>query len=348
MWTQDIYAWIVYSIVFAFLSALLAAKLIKRQWHLTPLTLFSIAFTFGHVYIASHADYYAEEDIEWIYQEPILNQLPIFSILVFGGIIELQFIYIKFVVAALRNYRRWGSLHPVMMEEDSNSEDSEKTKAIPNNELINIPLTSPPPQSSLPLSSFMASISTVMLWVNVSAIVIYAIVLIVFLSCKGIMEDSQPPQLISAICITIMAVLGVLNFLVIMSITLQCLNEIKRILQQNRQDAYVLTLISFLFMVVMINTAIISWMAVIQPSTLKPFSSSSTDITGWIIFKSFTVYLPLTLLLIFCHLKGSSDISLLRETDQAKQAEEKTNNSNAALMNRLHSEERMNKRLMLV
>ncbi|KAI8367793.1 hypothetical protein BD560DRAFT_399622 [Blakeslea trispora] len=352
MWTQEIYAWIVYSVVFGWISTFLIVKLIKRQWHLTPLTLFSIAVTFGHVYLAS-STYYTEEGIEWMYQEPILTQLPIFSILVFGNIIELQFIYVKFIVTALKNHRRWGSLHPVMMEEDSNSEDSnlEKSKIIPitSDELTNIPLTTPP----APSPPFVSSISAMVLWVNVPTIVLYAIVVIVFLSCKGVLKEGQTSDLISAICITIMAVLALLNFIGIVSVTLHCLKQVERIIRQNKQDAHVLTLVSFLFMVFMTATAVIAWMAVLEPSTLKPWSQSNPawstpDIARWIAFKSMTVYLPLALLLLFCLVKSTSDISLLKETEQAAQAEAKTIHSTAAPMNRLHSEERMNKRLMLV
>ncbi|KAI8084317.1 uncharacterized protein B0P05DRAFT_535075 [Gilbertella persicaria] len=346
MWVQESDAWITYSVLFGLMTILLFIKATRKQWHIFPFIVYAAFMTFGHLYVAL-TPYFTREDIGWKDQEPILNQMPAFSILVFGGIIEFQFIYARFIVAALRNYRRWGSLHPVVIdekseEEDTTSEDShEKLRETAITSESYMILSQPPPVAF--------SISSMMLWINISILVLYAATVVVFLSCKSVLEDEETVNLASALCMTVMTVPTVLNFLTVLYISGKCRSseEIRRIIRQNRQDALILFLMPLLFMWVMSNTTAVAWLAVKSPLS-RPFMTDSFDLKNWIVFKSFLIYFPLVLLLICCAVKSASDVNLLEENRQVNPSSERTVSSNTTLMNRIHSEERMNKRLMFI
>jgi hypothetical protein len=333
MLEQESSAWLVYSTLFSLTTIILLIQSI-HHWHIMPFTIFSLLIAGGHLYIAL-VPYFSQSDVPWQSQEPIINQIPAFSILVFAGIVDWQFVYLRFIVATLKNYRRWGSLHPVAMIEDTTSEDSAATAESVNNSnrsstIFYNPITTTPAsiaaaitkmndleyyynisfveQEDIPKrkhsvdnNSSCSASSKRLFWIYIITVILYAATTVVALICGTVMTDQQQASLTLAICTSIMTLPSIINVLIIVYKASKChTGEIARIIGQNRQEAIILILMPLLLMIVMINLTIFSWLA--YTLTAKPVTFDS-DETNWIILKAFAVYLPLYLLLICCILK---------------------------------------------
>lgn len=308
MLEQDAYAWLAFSFLFGFISLVLLYQSI-HHWHILPFAIYALFIMIGHLYIAI-TPYFSQPNIPWRDQEPVITQLPAISILAFAGIVDWQVVYVRFINTASKNYRRWGSLHPVNMideksDEDSMSDTSTVIFQLPSEyyhtnhiEAITSSATTP-----FLLSAFA-------IWIYISAIIIYGVTTLAFVVCKTTIGDAQVSALISAICITIMASFTLFNAIAVVYTGSACHSkEIAWIMGQNRRDAVILFLMPLLFMVAMMSATGISWAAYKQTTdpSIKPFATildnGDQDVTKWIILKSFVVYLPLIILLICCSLK---------------------------------------------
>ncbi|CAO3609796.1 unnamed protein product [Mucor hiemalis] len=86
---------------------------------------------------------------------------------------------------------------------------------------------------------------------------------------------------------------------------------ISRIMGQNGRDTAILLLIPILFAIFMTSTTIIAWIGYTGQDPLqKPFGG---DLTKWILAKAFSVYLPLTVLLLSCMFKKREYKSLIAD-----------------------------------
>ncbi|EPB89922.1 hypothetical protein HMPREF1544_03305 [Mucor circinelloides 1006PhL] len=309
MLEQDAYAWLVFGFLFGFISLVLLFQSI-HHWHILPFTIYAIFIMIGHLYIAI-TPYFSQPNIPWKDQEPIITQLPAISILAFAGIVDWQVVYVRFINTASKNYRRWGSLHPVNMideksDEDSMSDTSTMIFQLSSEEYHHTNYTEVIP-SNTP-TPFLLSAFTI--WIYITVIIVYGITTLTFVVCKTAITDAHISALISAICITVMVCFTLFNAIAVVYTGSKCHSkEIAWIMGQNKRDAIILFLMPLLFMVAMMSATAISWTAYKQTTdpTIKPFAtildSGDQDVTKWIIFKSFAVYLPLIVLLICCSLK---------------------------------------------
>ncbi|KAK4514520.1 uncharacterized protein ATC70_002118 [Mucor velutinosus] len=307
MLEQDASAWLAFSFLFGFISLVLLLQS-THHWHILPFAIYALFIMIGHLYIAI-TPYFSQSNIPWKDQEPIVTQLPAISILAFAGIVDWQVVYVRFINTASKNYRRWGSLHPMNMIDEKSDEDSmSDTSTI----ILQLPseyhhINYVEVITSSTSTPFLLSAFTI--WIYISAIAIYGVTTLAFVVCKTTITDAQISALISAICITIMASFTLFNAIAVVYTGSKCHSkEIAWIMGQNRRDAIILFLMPLLFMVAMMSATAISWAAYKQTDpTIKPFAtildSGVQDVTKWIILKSFAVYLPLIILLICCSLK---------------------------------------------
>lgn len=308
MLEQDAYAWLAFSFSFGFIALVLLLQSI-HHWHILPFAIYALFIMIGHLYIAI-TPYFSQPNIPWSDQEPIITQLPAISILAFAGIVDWQVVYVRFINTASKNYRRWGSLHPVNMIDEKSDEDSmNDTSTV----VFQLPSEYHHTNYIEAITSTTATpflLSAFAIWIYISAIIIYGVATLAFVVCKTTIADAQISALISAICMTIMASFTLFNAIAVVYTGSTCHSkEIAWIMGQNRRDAVILFLMPLLFMVAMTSATAISWTAYKQTTdpAIKPFAtildSGDQDVAKWIILKSFAVYLPLIILLICCSLK---------------------------------------------
>ncbi|GAA5802697.1 hypothetical protein HPULCUR_008171 [Helicostylum pulchrum] len=103
---------LVYTILFFLFSIALIGQSLSH-WHLTPFALYAICVASGNLYVLLVPEFTSDQR-SWRYQEPILNQLPVYSILIFAGIIDWQFVYIRFIATTVyygSKYRKFDFSH---------------------------------------------------------------------------------------------------------------------------------------------------------------------------------------------------------------------------------------------
>ncbi|KAI9260000.1 hypothetical protein EDC94DRAFT_660300 [Helicostylum pulchrum] len=327
---------LVYTILFFLFSIALIGQSLSH-WHLTPFALYAICVASGNLYVLLVPEFTSDQR-SWRYQEPILNQLPVYSILIFAGIIDWQFVYIRFIATTLRNHKRWGSLHPVII--------TEKGDATSGGLIV------PPTYNSSHHSRYHLSqlqmldhyhsapflFSSWTIWLYISAIIIYVLVILAFLICKVFIMDPNIESLISAIFITVITFPTILNTMVVIYTGSKCHSKlVSRIMGQNRQDAVILFLIPILFMCAMSSTTTIAWMAYTRPDPMiKPFVD---DVSQWIVFKALMVYLPLSILLVCCMFKRKSYTNVIEDEDTAlKRSGTRKSSVTVSLIERSHYE----------
>lgn len=308
---QEASACLAYTILFSLFSIALIGQSFSH-WHLTPFAVYSVCIASGSLYVLLAPDFISEER-PWQYQEPILNQFPVYSILIFAGMVDWQFVYIRFIANTLKNHRRWGSLHPVIITEKGDATSGgllDYSNYHSNDHILQSTLNHPHASRS----SFLFNAWTI--WFYISAIIIYLLVILAFIICKVLISDPDIESRISAILITIMTFPTILNTMAVIYTGSKCHSKlVSRIMGQNRQDATILFLMPILFTFVMSSTTTMAWMAYTRPDrAIKPFDDNLTD---WILFKAFMIYLPLSILLICCLLKRKSYTTLTEDEDNS-------------------------------
>lgn len=337
MLDQEDSAWLTYTILFSLFSIALVIQSIFH-WHITPFALYAICIAGGSLYMLIEPD---ETSRPWKDTEPIINQMPVYSIFIFAGIVDWQFVYIRFISTTLNNHRRWGSLHPVFSEKGHVHSGRDSLCVTQHHssddDMLNIVDIPPPMSSSLTFSSTNASPSSTFLfnartfWIYVSAIVLHILVIVAFITCKIAISDPKAGALASAILITVMALPGVLNTVAVVYTGSRCHSKlVSRIVGQNRQDATILFLIPILFMILMTSTTVIAWVAYTKPYVIRPIQ----DGTRWIVVRAFSVYFPLAVLLICCMFKRRKYTSVEEEEDRLKKTVTRRPSVNSLLSDR--------------
>lgn len=323
MLDQEDSAWLTYTILFGLFSFALIIQSIFH-WHITPFALYALCMSGGSLYMLIEGSNVLRP---WRDTEPIINQIPVYSIFIFTGIVDWQFVYIQFISTTLKNHRRWGSLHPVIITEKG---DATSGRLIMENTVSHHECTSPtdddamlsvilglPAFSSISYpSSFLFNART--FWIYVSAIILHLLVIMAFITCKIVISDPHMGPLISAILITIMTLPTVLNTVAVIYTGSRCHSKlVSRIVGQNRRDATILFLIPILFTIIMSSTTVFAWLAYYTepPWITRPFGE---DITAWVLVKAFSVYFPATILLVCCIFKRRSYTNLVVEEEEKR------------------------------
>lgn len=303
MLEQESIAWLTYCIIFGLITIILLAQSFFYR-HIIPFTLYAIVLVCSHIYMTV-TPYYTASDISWRDQEPVLNQLPIVSFLIFGGIINWQFAYLNFINTAHNNYNRWGTLHPVVIT-DIKSDDSLSEKSIGSSrsdyddtEYTEVLLSPPSPTTVL---------SRRALWSYMFMLILYAFAEFGFLVGILAVNDPQTIALTSAICITVMSIPTIVNLIAIVNTCIKCHTKLMvRLMEQIKKDLICLFFLSLLFMIIMSSTTALSWVAYLSEDvTRKPLSSATSDLTSWIMLKALLIYLPLFLLFLCLIFRGKN------------------------------------------
>jgi hypothetical protein len=315
---QEVSAWLAYAILFCFFSIALFLHSIYH-WNIIPFTLYAICITSGSLFVILNPNF-SDPDRPWRDQEPIINQLPVYSILIFAGIIDWQFVYIRFIETTIKNYKRWGSLHPIVISEkgDATSGSIKRDLSTGTTTYTEHSLDSLYSLSALTTkSSFLFGYWT--FWIYISILILYAIVILAFIICKIAISDPNIESFASAIFITIMTFPSILNTMFVIYTGSKCHSElISRIMGQNGRETAILCLIPILFTIVMSSTTTIAWMGYTRPDPMiKPFDG---NLTKWILAKSFSVYFPLTILLLCCLFKRREYTTIIENNYHTKSA----------------------------
>lgn len=302
---QEASAWLAYTILFCLFSIALTIHSVS-QWHSIPFALFAIFTAAGSLFVVLTPSF-SEPNKPWRDEEPILNQLPVYSILLFAGMIDCQFVYIRFIATTLKNHQRWASLHPVIITEKGDAATGHitptKNKESHLDRIYSLCISISESSSSFLFSYWMFC-------VYIAALILYAIIIIAFVTCKIVITDSKMEALISSSLITALTFLSLLNTMVVIYTGSRCHSKlISRIMGQNGRDTAILLLIPILFAIFMTSTTIIAWTGyTAQDPFRKPFGG---DLTKWILAKAFSVYLPITILLLSCMFKKREYKSLI-------------------------------------
>lgn len=313
---QEVSAWLAYTILFSLFSIALFTHSINH-WHIIPFALYAICITSGSLFVVLNPNF-SDPDRPWRDQEPIINQLPVYSILIFAGVIDWQFVYIRFIEATLKNYKRWGSLHPVIISEKGDATPGSINSSNHSTYLTHNNLDSIYSMSTLTSkSSFLFGYWT--FWLYISTLILHATAIIAFIICKIVVADPNIEALVSAIFITIMTFPSILNTMFVIYTGSRCHSElISRIMGQNGRETAILCLIPILFTIVMSSTTIVAWIAYTRPNPLlKPFDG---NLTKWILAKSFSIYFPLAILLLCCLFKRREYTALIEDNYNGKTA----------------------------
>lgn len=102
-------AWTIYTVVLLLLVFPLAYKS-RYQLGLLPFLIFNILSAVALI-VTLAGRYHSDTVLAWADRSPIINHMPVFSILMFAGIVEGQLIYCRHVTVALQNRDRWISLY---------------------------------------------------------------------------------------------------------------------------------------------------------------------------------------------------------------------------------------------
>lgn len=93
MLNQQQTAWTVYSVVFILLIVLLGTRCWRNNLLLLPFIVFSLLSLVAHIImLVRHYD--ADTVIAWADRSVVINHMPIFSVLLFAGLAEVQRVYI--------------------------------------------------------------------------------------------------------------------------------------------------------------------------------------------------------------------------------------------------------------
>lgn len=214
-------AWIIYTVFFAVLSIILAARCCHNLL-LLPFVLFGLLTSIALIVMLS-AHYGFTLTSDWSSKSLVLNVLPVISILVLLGIMEAQILFIRHVAAALYNRERWRSIY---------LRDSEKSEGFPRAQ----------ERHSLRPWNY---------WTSVIVLLVYAIIIV---CCIVIQISTSTVQSVAMpICITILWILTIINCFVIWK------SSRFGNVRQNRDDLFFLRIVPLLFSMSMMGMCLLGW-----------------------------------------------------------------------------------------
>ncbi|RCH99320.1 hypothetical protein CU098_011247 [Rhizopus stolonifer] len=213
-------AWIIYTIFFATISILLAARS-RHHLLLIPFVLFGLLTSIALiVMLAGHYDILLESS--WSDKSLVLNVLPVISLLVLLGIMEAQILFIRHVSAALYNRDRWRSIY---------MRDSEKPEGFPAG------------QESHPLRPWNY-------WASLVILAIYSVIVL----CCILIQVLDSTSLGMPVCISLLWVLSTIDSFVVWK------SSTFGNVRQNRDDLLFLRIVPLLFSLSMMGMCLLGWL----------------------------------------------------------------------------------------
>jgi cytochrome bd-type quinol oxidase subunit 2 len=199
--------------------------------------------------------------------------------------VHSQLVYIKHINSALQNHRRWASLHPVTITEKGDattSMDSDSRQLIAK--IFN--------GSAIP-----PILRPWAFWAYISLLAFHIVFILVFLCIKTLIQEQQTMSLLSAIFLTLIMTLTVVNIILVIYTGSKCHTEsISRIMEQNKRDYIILFLIPALFMFSAFSMTAISWATFMADTHQFPALYDNSLLR--IILEGVLFYIPITIILV--------------------------------------------------
>ncbi|KAI8062315.1 uncharacterized protein B0P05DRAFT_556521 [Gilbertella persicaria] len=269
-------AWAVYAAIFLFFTIILTLRC-RNNVFLIPFAVFGFLVTLGSIFLTTYRKDYttalasgnmagASEDHYWISKSLVLSFLPAASVLVFGGIMEAQLIFIRHIAAAIYNRDHWGSMY---------LRDPEKQRQ--------------PPRKKTP------SLRPWNYWTSLLLLVLFTLIALCSVLIETIIPVSETSKNLSiAICTTVLCVIAWSNVSLIWYTSSLSIKHI-RMIRQNRDDMLFLRITPILFSISLMGMVLLTWLY---------FASVTIPLPAWILLESLLVYCPLAGILVMCIYTG--------------------------------------------
>ncbi|KAI8150095.1 hypothetical protein BJV82DRAFT_662187 [Fennellomyces sp. T-0311] len=243
------------------LTTVLAVRC-RNNLLLLPFIVFAVLSTISHLVMLARR-YQSDSVILLADRSPIINHIPIFSLLLYAGVIEGQLVYIQHVNTAYQNRDRWSSLRDL--------EDPEKQQQQQQNSL----------RQKRPKKY----------WVSVCMLILYTCLVVALVCVRLLLNDNLgSTRQIMAICISALTLLSAITVAFVFLFVIPA-KAIQRL------DTCFLKVTSILFMISMIGMAAEAWLFYGMISTHETYSFTTI---GWIMFETCVVYLPMFAILTLC------------------------------------------------
>ncbi|KAI8332743.1 hypothetical protein EDC96DRAFT_579531 [Choanephora cucurbitarum] len=273
MLSQQVEAWAVHAAIFLFFTIILTLRC-RNNVFLIPFALFGFLVTIGSILLAMYRKGYETassnsmsiaEQQYWIKESLVLSFLPAASVLVFGGIMEAQLIYIRHIAAAIYNRDHWGSMY---------LRNAEK---------------------HMPAKKSAPSLRPWTYWTSLFLLVLYTLVAIASVLVETVIGVSDRQKDLSiAVCSTLLFVFSSFNIGLVWYTSAISIKHI-RMIRQNRDDMLFLRITPILFSISMAGMTILTWIH---------FTVDTLPLVAWIVLESLLVYTPLVGVLVMCIYTG--------------------------------------------
>lgn len=273
MLSPQVEAWAVHAAIFLFFTIILTLRC-RNNVFLIPFTLFGFLVTIGSIFLAtyrkgietasSNTNSIAEQQY-WINNSLVLSFMPAASVLVFGGIMEAQLIYIRHIAAAIYNRDHWGSMY---------LRNAEK---------------------HMPTKKQQPSLRPWTYWTSLLLLVLYTLVAIASVLVETVFGVSDRQKDLSiAICSTVLFCIASLNIGLVWYTSAISIKHI-RMIRQNRDDMLFLRITPVLFAISLAGMVVLTWIH---------FAVATLPLAAWIVLESLLVHAPLVGVLVMCIYTG--------------------------------------------
>ncbi|KAI9259545.1 hypothetical protein BDA99DRAFT_560967 [Phascolomyces articulosus] len=278
MLTGEDIAWIIYSTILIMLSTVLAVRC-RNNLLLLPFIVFAILSTISHLVMLSRR-YQSDSVILLADRSPIINHIPIFSLLLYAALIECQLVYIQHINTSYQNHHQWNSLG------DSDDPEKQQRQRQQQQQQDSHEQQHPSHQNSL-----IRQKRPKKYWLNVCMLIVYTCLVVALVCVRLFLNDNLgSTRLIMALCISALALLASMNALFVYFAVIPPNAGL-------HHDACFLKSTSILFSISMIGMAVEAWLFYGMIETHETYNFT---VLGWIMFETCLVYLPMFAILVLC------------------------------------------------
>ncbi|KAG2228100.1 hypothetical protein INT45_009146 [Circinella minor] len=247
-------------------------------------------------------------------RSPIINHIPIFSLLLYAALIECQLVYIQHISTTYqKHHHQWSNL------EERGLDDTEKQQQLHEEQRQQKQLQEGSIRPKRPKSY----------WINVCMLILYTCLVVALVCVRLFLNDNLgSTRLIMALCISALLLLALINVVFVFMVVIPPSVNL-------RHDARFLQSTSILFAISMIGMAAEAWLFYGMIETHETYNFTAL---GWIMFETCVVYVPMFAILALClfvrriHHLGQqqspteSEARILRFLRQRKRGRQLTNN----------------------
>ncbi|KAI9491413.1 hypothetical protein BDB00DRAFT_489485 [Zychaea mexicana] len=297
MLTGEDIAWVIYSTILILLTTVLAVRC-RHNLLLLPFIVFAILSTISHLVMLARR-YQSDSVILLADRSPIINHIPIFSLLLYAALIECQLMYIQHVNTSYQNRDHWNS---------RDLDDPEKQQQRRQRQSQQQSQQEQQQQQQRKQNSIRLKRSKTY-WANVCMLITYTCLVVALVCVRLALNDNLgSTRLIMALCITALAVLAASNALFVFlavvptprsssSSTTATATAASTKTNNLYRDGCFLKATMLSFTISMIGMAAEAWLFFSMIVTHETYNFTTL---GWIMFETCLVYLPIFAILIMC------------------------------------------------